>query len=175
MRAFCGFFRWGHQCGARRTLESVGEHLRDRRAGCGPDKGGIRSARQHLAVSTCGRSVRPPGAIAANRIEQSPAPARARFVAQVYQGGHVDIYLECADTSSGRVLARLSGPQAAAGPIGAPVGLSLNADEAIAFRGRLAAVVCSALQTWSRWLCRRLAGIAPVRREMRMCRRPPAL
>lgn len=60
--------------------------------------------------------------------------SKGTIVAQVYQGGHVDIYLDCADSAGGRVLARLSGSEAvAARPIGAPVGLSLNTDEAIAF------------------------------------------
>ena len=59
--------------------------------------------------------------------------SKGMIVAQVYQGGHVDIYLECADSAGGRVLARLSGSEAVASrPIGAPVALSLNTDEAIA-------------------------------------------
>jgi hypothetical protein len=60
--------------------------------------------------------------------------SKGTIVAQVYQGGYVDIYLECADSAGGRVLARLSGPEAVASrPIGGPVGVSLNTDEAIAF------------------------------------------
>jgi hypothetical protein len=56
------------------------------------------------------------------------------IVAQVYQGGHVDLYVECADSSRGRVLVRLSGHEAMTSwPTGAQVGISLNADEAIAF------------------------------------------
>ncbi|HEY2533150.1 MAG TPA: ABC transporter ATP-binding protein [Xanthobacteraceae bacterium] len=63
-----------------------------------------------------------------------PCASKGTIVAQVYQGGHVDIYLECADSACGRVLARLSGPQAMTSrSIGAPVGVSLNTDEAIAF------------------------------------------
>jgi putative spermidine/putrescine transport system ATP-binding protein len=63
-----------------------------------------------------------------------PCVSKGTIVAQVYQGGHVDIYLDCADSAGGRVLARLSGPQAMTSrPIGAPVGVALNTDEAIAF------------------------------------------
>jgi spermidine/putrescine ABC transporter ATP-binding subunit len=63
-----------------------------------------------------------------------PSASKGTIVAQVYQGGHVDIYLECADSPGGRVLARLSGPQAMTSRrIGELVGVSLNTDEAIAF------------------------------------------
>jgi putative spermidine/putrescine transport system ATP-binding protein len=63
-----------------------------------------------------------------------PYASKGTIVAQVYQGGHVDIYLECPDSAGGRVLARLSGLQATTSlPIGASVGVSLNTDEAIAF------------------------------------------
>jgi spermidine/putrescine ABC transporter ATP-binding subunit len=63
-----------------------------------------------------------------------PCASKGTIVAQVYQGGHVDIYLECADSTGGRLLARLSGPQAMTShQIGALVGVSLNTDEAIAF------------------------------------------
>jgi len=63
-----------------------------------------------------------------------PCATKGTIVAQVYQGGHVDIYLECADSPGGRVLARLSGLKAMTfRPIGAPVGVSLNTDEGIAF------------------------------------------
>jgi spermidine/putrescine ABC transporter ATP-binding subunit len=63
-----------------------------------------------------------------------PCASKGTIVGQIYQGGHVDIYLECADSVGGRVLVRLSGPQAMTSrSIGAPVGVSLNTDEAIAF------------------------------------------
>jgi spermidine/putrescine ABC transporter ATP-binding subunit len=63
-----------------------------------------------------------------------PCASKGTVVAQVYQGGHVDIYLECADSAAGRLLARLSAPQAMRSrPIGTPVGVSLNTDEVIAF------------------------------------------
>jgi spermidine/putrescine ABC transporter ATP-binding subunit len=63
-----------------------------------------------------------------------PCASKGTIVGQIYQGGHVDVYLECADSVSGRVLVRLSGPQAMMSrSIGASVGVSLNTDEAIAF------------------------------------------
>lgn len=56
------------------------------------------------------------------------------IVAQVYQGGHVDLHVECKDSSRGRLLLRLSGPEAmTCRPIGAQVGISLSTDEGIAF------------------------------------------
>jgi spermidine/putrescine ABC transporter ATP-binding subunit len=56
------------------------------------------------------------------------------IVAQVYQGGHVDFYVACADSVRGRLLVRLAGPDAAASrPIGAAVGISLSGDDGIAF------------------------------------------
>jgi spermidine/putrescine ABC transporter ATP-binding subunit len=56
------------------------------------------------------------------------------IAAHVYQGGHVDLYVECTDISCGRLLVRLSGPDAMTSwPIGAPVGVTLNTDEAMAF------------------------------------------
>jgi spermidine/putrescine ABC transporter ATP-binding subunit len=88
---------------------------------------------RHLAVSAAvDLFVRPEQLRLAELNE--PCASNGTIVAQVYQGGHVDIYLECADSVAGRVLARLSGPQAMTPrSIGAPVGLSLNTDEAIAF------------------------------------------
>jgi ABC-type Fe3+/spermidine/putrescine transport system ATPase subunit len=63
-----------------------------------------------------------------------PCASKGTIVAQIYQGGHIDTYLECADSTGGRVLARLSGPQAMTSrPIGTAVGVALNTDEAIAF------------------------------------------
>jgi putative spermidine/putrescine transport system ATP-binding protein len=54
--------------------------------------------------------------------------------AQVYQGGYVDIHVDCADSLRGRVLARLSGLQTTARwPVGARVGIAVSADETVAF------------------------------------------
>jgi ABC-type Fe3+/spermidine/putrescine transport system ATPase subunit len=56
------------------------------------------------------------------------------IVSHVYQGGHVDLHVECADSVRGRLLIRLSGPQAKTRwPIGARVAVSVNGNEAIAF------------------------------------------
>ena len=66
--------------------------------------------------------------------ENEPCASKGVVVAQVYQGGHVDLYVECADSSRGRLLVRLSGPQAMRSwSIGERVGISVNADEGIAF------------------------------------------
>jgi putative spermidine/putrescine transport system ATP-binding protein len=56
------------------------------------------------------------------------------IVAQAYQGGHVDLHVECADLSRDRLLVRLSGPDAMTSrPVGAQVGISVTDDGAIAF------------------------------------------
>jgi len=56
------------------------------------------------------------------------------IVARVYQGGHVDLHVECADSVRGRLLVRLSGPEAAKSwPIGTRVGISVSPHEGIAF------------------------------------------
>jgi putative spermidine/putrescine transport system ATP-binding protein len=62
------------------------------------------------------------------------AVAQGVVVAQVYQGGHVDLHVETADAVSGRALLRLPGRAAMARwPLGAPIGIALAADEAVAF------------------------------------------
>jgi spermidine/putrescine ABC transporter ATP-binding subunit len=56
------------------------------------------------------------------------------IVAQVYQGGYVDLHVACADLSAGRLLVRMSGTEATASwPIGAQVGISATTGEAIGF------------------------------------------
>jgi ABC-type Fe3+/spermidine/putrescine transport system ATPase subunit len=56
------------------------------------------------------------------------------IVSHVYQGGHVDLHIECADSVRGRLLIRLSGPQAKTGwSVGARVAVAVNGSEAIAF------------------------------------------
>jgi spermidine/putrescine ABC transporter ATP-binding subunit len=56
------------------------------------------------------------------------------IVAQVYQGGYVDLHVACADWSGGRLLVRLSGIEVTASwPIGAQVGISATTGEAIGF------------------------------------------
>jgi spermidine/putrescine ABC transporter ATP-binding subunit len=55
-------------------------------------------------------------------------------VAHVYQGGHVDIYLECADSSHDRLLVRSSGHEAMTRwPVGSQIGISIATDEGAAF------------------------------------------
>jgi spermidine/putrescine ABC transporter ATP-binding subunit len=52
----------------------------------------------------------------------------------VYQGGHVDVYLECMDSTRGRLLVRCGGNNlASCWPIGAKVGISIGSDEGTAF------------------------------------------
>jgi putative spermidine/putrescine transport system ATP-binding protein len=52
--------------------------------------------------------------------------------AQIYQGGHVDLYIDVAEAASGRVLLRLPGHQAMSRwPAGSRVALAVG--EAVAF------------------------------------------
>lgn len=56
------------------------------------------------------------------------------IVGQVYQGGHVDLFIECTDPSPERLLVRSAGYQAMTRwPVGATVGISIAADEGVAF------------------------------------------
>jgi putative spermidine/putrescine transport system ATP-binding protein/spermidine/putrescine transport system ATP-binding protein len=56
------------------------------------------------------------------------------IVAQVYQGGYVDLHVACTDLSSDRLLVRMSGVEVtASGPIGAQVGIAATTGEAIGF------------------------------------------
>lgn len=56
------------------------------------------------------------------------------IAAQVYQGGHVDLYLESADCMSGRLLVRLAGHEIMMRwPIGARVNISINSGNVVAF------------------------------------------
>jgi putative spermidine/putrescine transport system ATP-binding protein len=60
---------------------------------------------------------------------------RGTIAAQVYQGGHVDLYVECADSARERLLVRSAGHEAIARwPIGAQVGVSFAGGEGVAFR-----------------------------------------
>jgi putative spermidine/putrescine transport system ATP-binding protein len=59
--------------------------------------------------------------------------ASGAIVARVYQGGHLDLYVQCRDSTQGRLLVRLSGPQVAdSWPVGARVGIAVG-PEAMAF------------------------------------------
>ena len=56
------------------------------------------------------------------------------IAAQVFQGGHIDLYLDCSDCISGRLLVRLPGQEAAARwPIGSHVNVSINGKNVVAF------------------------------------------
>jgi putative spermidine/putrescine transport system ATP-binding protein len=70
------------------------------------------------------------------RVAEASEPcARAGvIVAQVYQGGHVDLFVECMDPFAERLLVRSTGHEAMTRwPIGAQVGISISADEGVAF------------------------------------------
>jgi spermidine/putrescine ABC transporter ATP-binding subunit len=63
-----------------------------------------------------------------------PCARTGTIVAQVYQGGHVDLFVECADSPSERLLVRSAGYQAMTRwPVGAKVGISISKDEGVAF------------------------------------------
>jgi putative spermidine/putrescine transport system ATP-binding protein len=63
-----------------------------------------------------------------------PCATSGTIAAQVYQGGHVDIYVECKDSSRDRVLVRIGGHEALTRwPVGSQVGISIATDEAAAF------------------------------------------
>jgi spermidine/putrescine ABC transporter ATP-binding subunit len=63
-----------------------------------------------------------------------PCARSGTVVAQVYQGGYVDLFVECMDSSRERLLVRSAGHEAiACWPIGAQVGISIATDEAAAF------------------------------------------
>jgi spermidine/putrescine ABC transporter ATP-binding subunit len=63
----------------------------------------------------------------------APCATSGAVVAQVYQGGHVDLHVECAD-SPNRLLVRLAGHEAMAlWPVGAKVGITVRIDEGVAF------------------------------------------
>jgi hypothetical protein len=52
----------------------------------------------------------------------------------VYQGGYVDTYIECKDSSRDRLLVRSGGYETMARwPMGSTVGISITAGEGVAF------------------------------------------
>ena len=76
--------------------------------------------------------VRPEGL----RVAEPDASVAAHGVvaAQVYQGGHVDLYVDAPEAASGRVLLRLPGHEGMSRwPPGTRIGLALAAGEAVAF------------------------------------------
>jgi putative spermidine/putrescine transport system ATP-binding protein len=71
------------------------------------------------------------------RVAESGAPVAANGVvaAQVYQGGHVDLYVDLPESMTGRVLLRVPGQDAMMRwPAGTRVGIALASDQGIAFR-----------------------------------------
>ena len=71
------------------------------------------------------------------RVAEAGAPVAANGVvaAQIYQGGHVDLYVDVPESVTGRVLLRVPGQDATARwPAGTRVGIVLAADKGIAFR-----------------------------------------
>ena len=63
-----------------------------------------------------------------------PCAMTGNVVAQVYQGGHVDLQIECKASGHDRLLVRSAGDQAVARwPLGTEVGISIDADGCAAF------------------------------------------
>jgi hypothetical protein len=66
--------------------------------------------------------------------EGAPTVASGVVAAQVYQGGHVDLYVDAAEAASTRVLLRIPGQAAMTRwPLGTRVGIALATEEAVAF------------------------------------------
>ena len=71
------------------------------------------------------------------RVGEADAPVAANGVvaAQIYQGGHVDLYVDVPESVTGRVLLRVPGQDATARwPAGTRVGIVFASDKGIAFR-----------------------------------------
>jgi len=65
----------------------------------------------------------------------APVAARGIVAAQIYQGGHVDLYVDAPEALSGRVLLRVSRHEGMSlWPSGTRISLTLASDKAIAFR-----------------------------------------
>jgi len=63
-----------------------------------------------------------------------PCARSGTIVAQVYQGGHVDLFVQCRDPFRERLLVRSAGHEAMTRwPVGAQVGISIATGEGIAF------------------------------------------
>jgi putative spermidine/putrescine transport system ATP-binding protein/spermidine/putrescine transport system ATP-binding protein len=62
------------------------------------------------------------------------AVIRGVVAAHIYQGGHVDLYVDTPAAAAGRVLLRVPGQAAMSRwPLGAPIAIALAVDEAVAF------------------------------------------
>ena len=67
--------------------------------------------------------------------EGTPATVCGIVAAQIYQGGHVDLYVDVPEAASGRVLIRVPGREGMSlWPAGTHIGITLAVDNAIAFR-----------------------------------------
>jgi putative spermidine/putrescine transport system ATP-binding protein/spermidine/putrescine transport system ATP-binding protein len=65
----------------------------------------------------------------------TPAAVCGIVAAQIYQGGHVDLYVDVPEAASGRVLIRVPGREGMSlWPAGTHIGITLAVDNAIAFR-----------------------------------------
>jgi len=65
----------------------------------------------------------------------APVAARGIVAAQIYQGGHVDLYVDAPEAASGRVLLRVPRHEGMSlWPAGTQISIALAADKAIAFR-----------------------------------------
>ena len=64
----------------------------------------------------------------------APGMTRGTIAAHVFQGGHVDLYLDCSECVSGRLLIRMPGHEAAQRwPVGTQVGIAVAASNVVAF------------------------------------------
>jgi spermidine/putrescine ABC transporter ATP-binding subunit len=65
----------------------------------------------------------------------APVAARGIVAAQIYQGGHVDLYVDAPEAASGRVLLRVPRDEGMSlWPAGTRISITLASDKAIAFR-----------------------------------------
>ncbi|MGY3692242.1 putative spermidine/putrescine transport system ATP-binding protein [Bradyrhizobium sp. USDA 3240] len=65
---------------------------------------------------------------------EEPCAIKGSVVAQIYQGGHVDLQIECSGGGGDRLLVRSPGEQAVLRwPMGAPVGIAIQADRCSVF------------------------------------------
>jgi putative spermidine/putrescine transport system ATP-binding protein len=67
--------------------------------------------------------------------DAAPVAVHGIVAAQIYQGGHVDLYVDVPEAASGRVLIRVPGREGMSlWPTGTRVGITLAVDRAIAFK-----------------------------------------
>jgi putative spermidine/putrescine transport system ATP-binding protein/spermidine/putrescine transport system ATP-binding protein len=65
----------------------------------------------------------------------TPVAVHGIVAAQIYQGDHVDLYVDVPEAASGRVLIRVPGREGMSlWPAGTRIGITLAVDRAIAFR-----------------------------------------